>query len=42
LAQRLKLPTWLDLDSEPDPEPAVASIRKAFEPGLSFAVRFFT
>jgi hypothetical protein len=41
LAQRLKLPTWLDLNSEPDPEPAVASIRKAFELGLSFKVRFF-
>ena len=42
LGYRSKLPTWLDLDSEPDPEPAVASIRNAFEPGLSFKVRFFT
>jgi hypothetical protein len=42
LAHRLKLPTWLYLNGEPDPEPAVASIHKTFEPGLSFKVRFFT
>lgn len=38
LGQRRTLPTWLALDSRPDPEPAYASLRQARAPGPAFNV----